>query len=250
MPKVSLTKPGTGSTQWGTNVGQNWTDIEDTFKGSLYQREVFELTHDFLAPPTHEPLYPTVSGTGTAANVMVTGETSHVGIVQIETGTQASGRAALQTALDCILLGGGAAVFEADVRVPTLPVAAQAFAFRIGFGDSVSADHTDGVYFELTSANADWRCKTASNSNRTDTGSGENAQANTWTRLRIEINAGGTEAKFYVDGTLKQTLTTNIPTGAGRETGIVASIIKSNGTTERTAHIDYIYARIEFTTAR
>jgi len=23
MPKVSLIKPGTGSTQWGTNVGQN-----------------------------------------------------------------------------------------------------------------------------------------------------------------------------------------------------------------------------------
>ena len=28
MPKISLIKPGTGSTQWGTDVGQNWTDIK------------------------------------------------------------------------------------------------------------------------------------------------------------------------------------------------------------------------------
>jgi hypothetical protein len=250
MPKVSLIKPGTGSTQWGTNVGQNWTEVENTFKQAMYQREVFELTHDFLAPPTHEPLYPTVSGSGTAANVMVAGEAGHPGIVQIETGTRADGQAALQTALDCLLLGGGAAVFEAVVRIPTLPVAAQAFAFRIGFGDSVSGDHADGVYFELTQADTEWQCKTASNSNRTTSDSGETAQANTWTRVRIEINAAGTEANFYIDGTLKATITTNIPTGAGRETGIVASIIKSNGTTERTAHIDYIYAGIEFTTAR
>ena len=91
MPKVSLIKPGTGSTQWGTNVGQNWTDIENTFKQALYQREVF----------------------------------------------------------------------EAVVRIPTLPVVAQAFAFRIGFGDSITGDIADGVYFELTQAGANWQCKTA-----------------------------------------------------------------------------------------
>jgi hypothetical protein len=35
-----------------------------------------------------------------------------------------------------------------------------------------------------------------------------------------------------------------------RELGLVASIVKSNGTTERTAQLDYVYAKIEFTTAR
>lgn len=250
MPKVSLTKPGTGSTQWGTNVGQNWTDIENAFKGSLYQREVFEIAAEFLNSLNGTPFTAAVSGTGTAANVNVAGEANHPGIDQIETGTTATGRAAIQTALNCVLLGGGAAVFEAVVRVPTLPDGTQSFAFRIGFGDSVSADFADGVYFELTQADTEWQCKTANNSSRTTSDSGHTAQANTWTRLRIEINAAGSEAKFYIDGTLKQTLTTNIPTGAGRETGIVASIIKSAGTTERTAQIDCVYARIEFTTAR
>ncbi|MCU0723460.1 MAG: hypothetical protein MUC63_07585, partial [Planctomycetes bacterium] len=119
MPKVSLTKPGTGSTQWGTNVGQNWTDIENAFKGSLYQREVFEIAAEFLNSLNGTPFTAAVSGTGTAANVNVAGEANHPGIDQIETGTTATGRAAIQTALNCVLLGGGAAVFEAVVRVPT-----------------------------------------------------------------------------------------------------------------------------------
>ena len=250
MPKVSLTKPTVGTTGWGTNVNQNWTDIEGTFKESLYQREVFEITADFLNSLNGVPFTAAVSGTGTAANVNVAGEANHPGINQIETGTTATGRAAIQSALTNILLGGGAVVFEAVVRIPTLPDGTESFAFRIGFGDSVSADFADGVYFQLSQADTEWQCKTASNSTRTTSDSGHTAQANTWTRLRIEINAAGTEANFYIDGTLKATITTNIPTGAGRQTGIVAHIIKSAGITERTAQLDYIYAGIDFTTAR
>jgi hypothetical protein len=240
----------TGSTQWDTNVGQNWTDIENTFEQALYQRDVFEIFADFINFVTGTPFSAAQSGTGSSANVNVAGEVNHPGIIQIETGTTIVGRAAIQTAFSCFLLGGGSAIFESVVRIPTLPDGTDSFAFRIGFGDSVTMEFTDGVYFELTQDNADWRCKTASNLNVTDTGSGSNAQANTWTRLRIEVNADGSEAKFYIDGTLMQTLTTNIPTGAGRETGIVASIIKSLGSTERTAQIDYVYASIEFTTQR
>jgi hypothetical protein len=250
MPKVSLIKPGTGSTQWGTNVGQNWTDIENTFKQAMYQREVFEFCHEFLSVPVHEPFTPSNNGSGSAGNVMVAGEANHPGILQLETGTNAAGRAAIQTTFDCILLGGGAAVFEAVVRIPTLPTAAQAFAFRIGFGDLDTDDFNDGVYFELTQGSADWYCKTASGGMRTPADSGVAAQANTWTRLRVEVNAGGSEATFYIDGTSVATITTDIPTGAGHETGLAATIKKTNGTTERTAHIDCIYARIEFTTAR
>jgi hypothetical protein len=149
MPKVTLIKPGTGSTQWGTNVGQNWTDIENAFEQSLYQREVFEIFAEFLNSLNGVPFTAAVSGTGTAGNTNVTGVANHPGIDQIETGTTATGRAAIQTALTAFLLGGGSAVFETVVRIPTLPDGTQSFAFRIGFGDSVSADFADGVYFEL-----------------------------------------------------------------------------------------------------
>ena len=141
-------------------------------------------------------------------------------------------------------------MFEALVRFPDLLSNAQKYTFRIGFGDSNSGDMTDGVYFEYSENNDNWQCKTTSNSTRTTEDSGEEVLENTWTRVRIEVNAAGSEAKFYVGGSLKSTISTNIPTGAGRELGCVASIVKTKGKTERTAQVDYKYVKIEFTTAR
>ena len=250
MPKVTLTKPDVGSTSWGTEVNQNWTDIEDTFELALYQREIYERFSEFENALNGTPFAAVVSGTGAKGDTAVDGEGNHPGIVQLETGTTNTGRGAFQTALGAIRLGGGAAIFESVVRIPTLPDGSESFAFRIGFGDSVSGDMTDGVYIELTQADSDWQCKTSSNSTRTTSDTGQAAQANTWTRLRIEVNAAGSEAKFYIDGTLKATITTNLPTGAGRELGVVASIIKSAGTTNRTAQIDYTYFKIDFSSAR
>lgn len=250
MPKVTLIKPGAGSTQWGTNVGQNWTDIENTFRTALYQRDIFEIFAEFINALNGTPFTTAASGTGAAGNTSIAGDSNHPGIVQIETGTTTTGRGAFQSNLSTIRLGGGAAVFEGLARIPTLPDGTESFAFRIGFGDSVSADMTDGVYFELTQADSDWQCKTANNSTRTTYDTGQAAAANTWTRLRIEVNADGTEANFYIDGTLRATISTNIPTGASRQLGVMSGVIKSAGTTERTAQIDYVYAQIEFTTAR
>lgn len=250
MPEVTLTKPSEGSTDWTSSVSENWTDIEDTFEGMLYQREVFEIFAEFVNALNGTPFSAAFSGTGAAGSTSVAGESSYPGIVRVETGTTTTGYGAFQTALDAFLLGGGAAIFEAVVRIPTLPTVAEAFAFRIGFGDNAGGDMTDGVYFELTQADSDWQCKTASNSTRTTYDTGQAAAANTWVRLRIEINADGSEANFYINGTLRATISTNIPTGSGREVGIVASIVKSAGTTERVAQMDYVYAGIEFTTAR
>jgi protein involved in polysaccharide export with SLBB domain len=175
---------------------------------------------------------------------------NHPGISSMSTGTTATGRAAIQTNNAAIQLAGGAAVLEACIRIPSLPTVAEAFAYRIGFGDSVSADMTDGVYFELTQANANWQCATANNSTRTKVNSGVAAAANTFYRLRIEVNADGTQALLYIDSVLVATMTTNIPSGAGRQLGIVASIIKSAGVTSRTAEQDYIAAKIAFTAQR
>jgi len=42
MLNVTLIKPGAGPTQWGTEVGQKWTDVENTFKKVMNQHDVFE----------------------------------------------------------------------------------------------------------------------------------------------------------------------------------------------------------------
>jgi len=248
MPKVTLTKPAEGSMDWGPAVNQDFTDIESAFKQDLYQREVYEMFAEFENGVRGTPFIGMVAAAG-SGGVARDGEDNHPGIVE-NFNNGAGGYGYISTQVGAFRLGAGQAVFEAVARVPTLPDANQSFAFRIGFLDVLNADPVDGVYFELTEADSDWQCKTSSNSTRTTSDTGQAAQANTWTRLRIEVNAAGSEANFYIDGTLKATITTNLPTGAGRELGVVASIIKSAGTTNRTAQIDYTYFKIDFSSAR
>jgi hypothetical protein len=65
--------------------------------------------------------------------------------------------------------------------------------------------------------------------------------------LRAEVNAAGNSVGFYINGTLVKTETNNIPTGA---LTYVSSIVKTNGTTARTAWVDFIRLRQKFTTPR
>jgi hypothetical protein len=50
-------------------------------------------------------------------------------------------------------------------------------------------------------------------------------------RLGIEINADASRVKFLIDGSIVQTHTTNIPTGAGRQTALGCGVRKTAGTT-------------------
>lgn len=218
--------------------------------GTSAQTETFKLFSDFEDTLNGTPFTAAASGTGASGGTAGTGDTNHTGVVQISTGTTTTGNGGFMTAATALRLSGGDAVIEALVRVPTLPDGTDSFAFRVGFGDSAGADMTDGAYFELTQASANWQCATASNSTRTKTNSSTAAAANTWTRLKITVNAAGTSVKFYINGTLVATNTTNIPTAAGRETGLATNIVKSAGTTARTADVDYLQASIVYTTSR
>jgi len=226
------------------------TAISVLDNGNSERVETFEIFSDFLNALNGTPFTAAATGTGASGSNTVAGDGNHVGIVEVNTGTTTTGAGGFMTDASAIRLGGGEAMFEALVQVPTLPDGTNSFAFRVGFGDSNGADMTDGVYFELTQASANWQCATSSNSTRTKTSSGVAAVAATWVRLKVVVNAAGNSAKFYINGTLVVTTATNIPTSAGRELGIATNIVKSAGTTARTAQIDYAQAKILITTAR
>lgn len=110
------------------------------------------------------------SGTGAASSIVSTNvEANRPGVVQLSTGTTATGRASLALGSLSTFFGGGINTTEMSVRIPTLSTVAQEYSLRLGYGDLVTgADHVDGIYFEydrLQSVN--WRCKTANNSART-----------------------------------------------------------------------------------
>jgi hypothetical protein len=68
-----------------------------------------------------------------------------------------------------------------------------------------------------------------------------------WHLLEIEINADGTEAKYFINGALKSTATAQMPTTQLR---LVCGIEKNAGSTSRTMKVDAYYALAEPSAAR
>jgi len=154
-----------------------------------------------------------------------------------------------------IRIGGGSWVLEGLFRIPTLSTSTQEFVFSFGFMDTPqSGTPVDGVFFYYERAvDGDfWSINSVNNTTRTKTvlNPGNPVAANTWYKLRIEINAAGTSAEFFINGTSVGTITTNIPTAAGREVGLGSSIRKTVGSTSREYHTDYIWFKHVLTNAR
>jgi hypothetical protein len=153
--------------------------------------------------------------------------------------------------LTAVIFGLGSCVAEARVSLSSIPTTS-AYVARIGFGDSTSATApTDGVYFEMTNAGNVWRCCTVNNNTRTTTVTTSPIATGTYYRLRIEVNAAGTQADFYVDGALVATITNNIPVTPGtRVCGPMLMLNKTTVAGTRTMNVDYWMHHIILTTLR
>lgn len=201
------------------------------------------------------PGYPwLLASSGTGANVTQAGAqaANRPGVAQLTTGTTTTGRAAIHKGLTAIQLAGGALVLEWAIRIPTLSDGTETFDVWCGLGDEIaSSNQTDGIYFRYdhdTSAN--WLAVVAKAGSRTSTDTTVAVAANTWVKLRIEVNASATEALFYVDGSLVRTETgSNIPNTASNLCGVILAMLKSAGTTARTVQADWEYDTQTFTTA-
>jgi len=176
------------------------------------------------------------------------------GIQRLDTGTTISGYAVLHLNIYYynFLFGAGVYTLETDIYISNLSTVTETYTLRFGFGDNISGDMVDGAYFEYTNTGStpNWYRCTASNSTRTKTDTGVAAAAGTWTRLKVVVNANGTSVEFFINGVSVNVNTTNIPTGEGRGTEAILSVIKSAGTTSRTIDIDWVWIHVDLATSR
>lgn len=180
------------------------------------------------------------------------------GLWRFSAGTTTTGKAAIglgHTTAATLLFGGGIYTIETDIYITTLSDGTDTYILRFGFVNSVTGDATNGAYFEYTDVGGgtptpNWYRCTASNSVRTKTDTATVAAAGAWTRLKLVVNAAGTSVEYFINGVSVGSNTENIPTGAGRETDAVLSIIKTAGTTARTADVDWAWLHIDLTTSR
>ncbi|MFN9114981.1 MAG: hypothetical protein ACK5XN_33385 [Bacteroidota bacterium] len=194
------------------------------------------------------------NGTWTSATPL----SNRPGILTMSTATSAVGRLTVQAdgiGLASNILSGGKLIYETDVQIPTLSSAAQTFQFFTGFSSTNTNVSTNSIAFLYDSAGTNtgsaaigrWQVVCANGSTRSYTTTDSTVTAGRWYRLRAEVNAAGNSVAFYINGALVKTETNNIPTGAVTP---VTSIIKTVGTTARTAWLDFIRIRQKFTNPR
>jgi hypothetical protein len=135
-----------------------------------------------------------------------------------------------------------------------LSTAADEYLFRFGFADpsNAGAAVTDGAYFEYDRLNSvNWRYVTSNNTSRTINTSSTAVDTN-FVRLGVKVNTS-LQAEFYINGTLIDTISTNIPSGAGRETNVGLQLFRQasgTNTTIKLITIDYMAYDLQLSTAR
>lgn len=173
-----------------------------------------------------------------ATSATVQAEGGRPGIHAFTTGTTAAGSSELRTYNNAVRTASGRLSAEWIVRIPTLSTALEEFAFRCGFLDAAGVP-VDGAYFEYDrTGSVNWRYGTRANSVGAPAASAVAVTAGQWYHLKVVVNDPATNVDFLIDGVLVAQVTTNIPTGAGRETGVGMHIIKSVGTTSRSVEVD------------
>lgn len=189
------------------------------------------------------------SGTGTSAASSTFGVDSTEkaqGVVALSTGTDAgTGRSSFYQCLNSLLLGQGTAFeYEARVCLSNLSTAAQEFVVHFGFIDNANAssEPADGAYFVYRRATDGdfWVCCTRSNSTETKTVTATEPSASAFAIFKIVVAGDGASVKFYINGAEVASHSANIPTGAGRYTGIGQRIYKTNGSTARLVYFDWV----------
>jgi hypothetical protein len=184
-----------------------------------------------------------LSGAG-AAVTAAAAPAGRVGVVDLATGTDTGGRIALITGTSAFVLGTGRHRLRIDASLVDASDGTNTYTARLGYMDSQTGDPTDGCFFRYTHSVNDGEWQAVTRANGVETASAADTgvvlAAGTFRSFEIEVNADATSVAFYIDGVLVATNTANIPSGASRNTGIGAGMVKSAGATSRSMQLDLL----------
>lgn len=171
-----------------------------------------------------------------------------VGAVQVSTGTNAAGASFLAGSSAAVILGQGCMFHIARIGTEAnLPNGTQTYTIATGFGELL-ASPVDAALWEIrwngSSVEASQTTVSNSSATRTTTGS-PTIEASTFYSFGVFVNADASRVDFIystdsVNYVLASSATTGIPSGSGRNTGVMGlGIVKSAGTTARLAYMDW-----------
>lgn len=200
---------------------------------------------DFLSAATagNYPFVGAAISTGTVAANTTNMTGNRPGVVRMTSSTTANSGYRWTTDVAPIRLKGDE-VFVATIA----PINFAITTMRCGFLDGTSStDMVDGVYFEYTTTGA-LVLKTATNNTRTTSATITTLSLNTWYKLKIIVNSNATSVLgevYDASGVFiaSTTITTNIPTAAGRETGAGVVVTQSGTAAIAMLDLDFLFLR-------
>ena len=194
-----------------------------------------------------------VGFTSTSANggssSVITSESNHSGISQLSTGSSgATGYNNLFLGSNTIFLGNGTLDLEFLIRLPTLSSGTEEYVVRIGLGDTLTTDHSNGVWFEYDRATSvNWRYCVNNAGSAAKVSSSTAVSENTWIKLKISVNAAASLITFYVGGVSIGTAASGFSTSGF---GPRININKTVGSSARVLQMDYFSLNYALSTAR
>ncbi len=193
--------------------------------------------------------YELVGGAG--ADIVVQpsiGGATNPGVVALETGTTNSGKSGIFARNNTIRKGGGEITIEWLVRLADLATVGEGYQVLAGLFSSGDVPTSDGIYFRYNrSSSVNWQYVAENSSTESSSNSSVAVAEDVWVKLKIVVNAGGTSAEFFVNGTSVGTQSTNLPTG---DISPALGIVKTAGTTERVLYADAFRLQQVLTAAR
>lgn len=236
---VTTLTSGTGITVDNTNPAApiiNWTgDVSIPATVVSYYTDFTEVT----ASATDHWVGGVNSGTG-ASSTQQGASGNKMGIRRITSGTDTTGIGTIASSPIVIEPANGTLLFESLVRIPLVSDGTETFTTRVGFYNTI-AGITDQICFRYTHSVNTGKFQAVTMKATTETAQDtlQTVVADTWYKLRVEVNAAATSATFYINDVLTNTIATNIPNTSTNIFGFGAGIFKSAGTTARTLDVDY-----------
>jgi hypothetical protein len=230
--------------------------LKDTILDPSVNPDLYFIYQTDLAEADRATLNVAVSGAGaTATNDTSFGanttENAH-GVYDLFTGTTSTGRCSLYCSGTWAI---GTHKLEYGVRAAIsngLSDGTNTYTLYAGYADNPGAgDATDGIYFRYSHGvnSGKWEAVVADAGVRVAADTGISPTNQVFQSFKIVVNQAGTEALFYIDGTLTNTVSSGLP-GTGDFLLWVNKIEKSVGITSRSFALDWIYEKVTRSTAR
>lgn len=222
-------------------------------------RDVFAIFDDFIQQTLTEADTPWILNSGTDAEAIDPAINAQAGgVLRLTSGDAGTGVAADGAQIVChvpMQADSGGLVFETRLHINTAVTTVQVAAgftdvttlelpASVGALDAITTNFSDGCAFVYdTGAVTDQWFAVGVDSNTDATGNGATGIApveDVYQTLRIEIDADGVTARFYINGALVKSLT-----AAAASPGVdlfATVIVNATTTTSRTVDVDYIYA--------